>query len=221
MYVWLVLALLSAALEAIAVAKDLRNVEYVSKPAVMVFLFIWLYTTTGLQGNAFWFGLGILFSLAGDMLLVFQLDRLFIPGLIAFLFAQISYIAGFRQELATVTVWSFILLVFLAVNVGRLMRRMIGGMRARGHNRLVVPVLVYGTVISIMLYAALSTLSNPAWTMSAAFFVSTGAFLFSASDTMLAWNKFISPIGSGRVMSIILYQLGQIGLIAGVISQLG
>jgi len=42
----------------------------------MVCLFVWLYATTGLQGNAFWFGIGLLFSLAGDVLLMISLDRL-------------------------------------------------------------------------------------------------------------------------------------------------
>jgi hypothetical protein len=48
-----------------------------------------------------------------------------------------------------------------------------------------------------------------------------GAFLFYLSDVILAWNKFVSPIKNGRIINIGLYHLGQIGLIAGVISQFG
>src|SRR5687767_7021085 len=92
MYLWL--ALVFAALEAIAVSKNLQRLEYIAKPAVMVSLFLWLYTTTGLQGNTFWFGLGVLLSLAGDVLLMISLDRLFVPGLVAFLLAHLSYITG-------------------------------------------------------------------------------------------------------------------------------
>jgi uncharacterized membrane protein YhhN len=117
--------------------------------------------------------------------------------------------------------WSLILAIFIAINVGRLMRRIVGAIRAKGQSRLVLPVIIYGTIISVMLYAAMSTIYDPAWTTSAAFFVSAGAFLFCASDALLAWMKFVSPVKNGRVWNIALYHLGQIGLIAGVISQFG
>jgi uncharacterized membrane protein YhhN len=219
MYIWLILALLFAALEAVAVSKNLRKLEYVAKPAVMVCLFIWLYASTGLQGNALWFGMGIVFSLAGDVLLMLSLERLFLFGLVAFLIAHIFYITGFRDELTVINAWSLILLVLIAINVSRLIRRIIGAMRLKGQNRLVIPVAVYGTVISVMLYAAMSTIYDPAWKTSAAFFVSVGAFLFCASDVILAWNKFVTPLRNGRVLNIALYHLGQIGLVAGAISQ--
>jgi alkenylglycerophosphocholine hydrolase len=220
MVLWLILALIFAALEVLAVSKNVPKLEYIAKPAVMVCLFLWLYSSTGLQGNPFWFGLGILFSLAGDVVLISS-ERFFLPGLIAFLLAHISYVTGFREEILTVTAWSLILGVFIAINIGRLLRRIVGTMRAKGQNRLVIPVIAYGTVISVMLYAAMSTIYNPTWKTNASFFVSLGAFLFCASDAILAWNKFVAPIKNGRVWNITLYYLGQLGLIAGVISQFG
>jgi hypothetical protein len=72
-----------------------------------------------------------------------------------------------------------------------------------------------------MLYAAMSTINNLAWKTGAAFLVSAGAFLFYFSDVILAWDKFVSPIKNGRILNIATYHLGQIGLIAGVISQFG
>jgi alkenylglycerophosphocholine hydrolase len=218
MVLWLILALICAVLEVIAVSKNLQRLEYFAKPAVMICLFLWLYSSTSLQGNVLWFGLGILFSLVGDVLLI-SFDRMFLLGLIAFLLAHISYATGFREEIITVTAWSLILAVFIAINIGRLLRRIVGTMRAKGQHRLVIPVIAYGTVISVMLYAAMSTIYNPAWKTNASFFVSLGAFLFCASDAVLAWNKFVSPIKNGRVWNITLYYLGQFGLIAGVISQ--
>jgi hypothetical protein len=65
----------------------------------------------------------------------------------------------------------------------------------------------------------MSTIYDPRWKTNAALFVSLGAFLFWISDLVLAWNQFVSPINNGRVFNIITYNLGQIGLIAGVISQ--
>ncbi len=220
MVLWLILALICASLEVIAVSKNLQRLEYFAKPAVMICLFLWLYSSTGLQGNPFWFGLGILFSLVGDVLLI-SADKTFLLGLIAFLLAHICYVTGFREEIVTVTAWSLILAVFIAINVGRLLRRIVGAMRAKGQQGLVIPVIAYGTVISVMLYAAMSTIYNPTWKTNASFFVSLGAFLFCASDAILAWNKFVSPIKNGRAWNISLYYLGQIGLIAGVIAQFG
>jgi uncharacterized membrane protein YhhN len=221
MVLWLILALIGAALEVFAVSKNLPRLEYFAKPAVMICLFLWLYSSTGLRSNAFWFGSGILFSLAGDVLLMIALEKMFLLGLFAFLLAHISYITGFREEILTGTAWSLILAVFIAINVGRLLRRIVGAMRVKGQNRLVIPVIAYGTVISVMLYAAMSTIYNSTWKTNASFFVSLGAFLFCASDAILAWNKFVSPLKNGRVWNISLYYLGQIGLIAGVIAQFG
>jgi uncharacterized membrane protein YhhN len=219
MVIWPILAVIFAGLEVLALRKNVPQLETLAKPAVMVCLFLWLFTTTGLQGHLLWFGLGILFSLAGDVLLMISLDRLFIPGLVMFLMAHISYLAGFQEQLLNPTGWSFLLLFFIFLNGYRLLRHIVGAMRAGGHDRWVTPVIVYGLVLSLMLYAALSTIFDPTWETVAAFFVSAGAFLFYISDLILAWNKFVSPFQNSRIYNILTYHLGQIGLIAGVISQ--
>lgn len=221
MNIWLILALIFAALEALALRKGWDKLEYVAKPAVMICLFVWLYLSTDLQGLTLWFGLGILFSLAGDILLMISLDRMFIFGLVSFLFAHISYVIGFQNELLTFSFWSVLLLAIIAINAVRLMRRLVSAMRAGGQSRLVAPVILYSTVITVMLYAAMTTLSNPVWKAGASLLVGLGAFLFYISDIILAWNKFVAPIKNGRILNIAAYHLGQIGLIAGVISQFG
>ncbi len=221
MNILLVLALVFAALESLALFKGLKKLEWVAKPGVMLCLFVWLYLNTGLQGLTLWFGIGILFSLAGDVLLMISLDRMFIFGLVAFLLAHVFYLVGFQNELMEVNAWSVLLSVILAVGAVRVMRRIVSAIRAKGQNRLVVPVIVYSTVITVMLYAAMTTISNPAWSTASTFLVSVGAFLFYISDLILAWNKFVSPIKNGRMLNIGLYHLGQIGLIAGIISQFG
>ena len=224
MSIWLIFTLIFAVLEAFAVSGNIKRLEYLAKPAVMVCLFLWLYTSrasTGLQGNVLWFGMGILLSLVGDVLLLISLERYFLPGLIAFLFVHVCYITGFRDAATDISGWSLIWLAFIAINISRLIRRIVQAMRLNGEDKLVLPVVVYGIVISIMLYAAMSTIYDQRWQSSAAFFVSLGAILFVASDTILAWMKFVSPVRNGRVWNIVLYDLGQIGLIAGVISQFG
>jgi uncharacterized membrane protein YhhN len=219
MFIWLILALIPAILEAIAVSKNIQQLEYLAKPAVMICLFLWLDSTTGLQGQALWFGVGLLCSLAGDTLLMFQSDRLFLFGLIAFLLAHIVYIVGFREALSSLTTWSLIPGMFITVSVVWLLRKIASAMRLGGETRLVAPVILYGVIISVMLFAAVSTLFAPAWKTGAALFVSLGALFFCASDLLLAWNKFVSSLRNGRKWNIILYHLGQIGLIIGAVSQ--
>lgn len=221
MYIWLILALIFTGLETIALSKNRSRLEYIAKPAVLVCLFIWLFLRTGLQGNTLWFGVGILFAMVGDVLLMISLDRLFMFGLVAFLLAHISYISGFKEQLLNPTAWSFILLFMIFINGMRLIRRIVAAMRTKRQDALVTPVIVYGLVISLMLYAAMSTIFDPAWNTSAAFLVSAGAFLFYLSDLILAWNRFVSPLKNGRPLNILAYHLGQIGLIAGVVSQFG
>jgi len=219
--IWVLLAIVFAALEALALTKGLSALERVAKPAVMVCLLVWLYLSTGLQGLMLWFGVGILFSLAGDVLLMLSLDRLFAFGLLSFLLAHVSYIMGFKDQFASASAGSFLLVVILTISATRLMRRIVAAMRTKGQNRLVIPVIIYSTVITVMLFAAMTTIFDPAWTTGASFLVSAGAFLFFVSDIILAWNKFVSPIKNGRRLNIALYHFGQIGLIAGIISQFG
>lgn len=221
MYIWLTLALILASLEWLAVWKGWQRLEYFAKPAVMVCLFIWLYASTGLQGKPLWFGLGILFSLAGDVLLMVPGERMFLFGLAAFLLTHLSYILGFREQLTNPSGWSLIVMIIVLVNGVRLIRRIVGTLRAKGQNTLVTPVIVYGLVISFMLSAAMITINDPAWKINAALLVSVGAFLFYVSDLTLAWNKFVSPLRNGPIVNIVTYYLGQIGLIAGIISQFG
>ena len=221
MNIWLILALIFAAFESFALWKSWDKLEYVVKPAVMICLFVWLYVSTGLQGLALWFGVGILFSLAGDVLLMISLDRMFIFGLLTFLFAHVAYIFGFQNELMSVTTWSVLLAVILFISAVRVTRRILTAIRTKGQTRLVIPVVIYSTVITVMLYTAMTTLSNLTWKAGASILVSMGAFLFYISDLILAWNKFVSPVKNGRILNIAAYHLGQIGLIAGVISHFG
>ena len=217
----IILAIIFAGLESLALWKGWRRLEFVAKPAVMLCLFIWLVSTAGLQGAPFWFGIGILFSLAGDIALLF-IERFFIVGLVAFLLGHIAYLIGFNTPLPqTSSTWSFILAIVIGLGSVRVLRRIVASIRARRQNRLVVPVLVYGTVITLMLLAAMLTLFRPDWNPTAALLVSFGAAMFYLSDIVLAWHRFVSPIKNGRMLNIGMYHLAQIMIVVGVGMQFG
>jgi hypothetical protein len=74
-------------------------------------------------------------------------------------------------------------------------------------------------VITVMLISALLTLFKPDWLRLAALLVGMGALFFFLSDSLLAWNRFVSPSRYGRLPEIIAYHLGQIMIISGVILQ--
>ena len=220
MNILIVLGFVFAALESLALYKSWRGLEFVAKPTVMVCLFTWLYFSAGLEGALLWFGLGIIFSLAGDIFLLF-IDRFFMFGLIAFLLAHIAYLVGFNTPpLQGLSAWSFGVTIVIGMSALRLLRRIVAGVKEK-QPRLVGPVVIYSTVITLMLLSALLTLFRPEWKTTPALLVSLGASLFFLSDIVLAWNRFINPIRHGRMLNIGIYHLAQIAIVVGVAMQFG
>jgi uncharacterized membrane protein YhhN len=214
-------ALIFAALESLALWKKWTRLEYLAKPAVMIILFLWLWTSTGLSGVSLWFEVGILLSLTGDILLMISLDRLFMAGLVAFLLAHVAYLVGFNIPIPQISAWGFFLAVMVGLGGVRVIRRILAALAASGQIRMRTPIIIYGTVISLMLLSAMMKMTDFTWNANAATLVSVGAFLFYVSDIILAWHKFVAPIQNGRIYNIGAYHLGQITLIAGVIAQFG
>ena len=218
---FIILAFIFAALESLALWKSWQKLEFVAKPAVMVCLFIWLYSTAGLQGALLWFGIGILFSLAGDIALLF-IDHFFMIGLVAFLLGHLAYLIGFNTPLPqTTTIWSIGLAIVIGLGSVRMLQRIVGSLRAKGQERLIVPIIIYGTVITLMLLAAMLTLFRLDWDATASLLVSFGAALFYFSDITLAWHRFVTPIKNGRMLNIGMYHLAQIMIVVGVGMQFG
>ena len=217
----LILVFVAAVADWAAVAKGWKKTEYIAKPATMLLLFVWLVVLSHLRGVLMWFGLGVLFSLVGDVFLMIS-DRWFLAGLVAFLLAQVMYIVGLNLPLPDVSpVVSIGLALLLGVSSARVLRRITGGLAAKGLGRLVVPVLVSGMIITVMLLSAMLTLFRGDWKSTPSLVVSTGAILFYFSDLLLAWDRFVTPVRNGRLINMVRYHLGQIALIFGAVLQFG
>jgi uncharacterized membrane protein YhhN len=216
--IYLIAALIFAALTALATWKKNRALEFAAKPAVLALLLIYLWDAVGLGGALLWFALGMLFSLIGDVLLLW-LDRMFLHGLVSFLLAQIAYVIGFNSPPSDVSLWAFAMAVIVALGSARVLRRILSALAEKGNTRMRLPVTVYGLVITLMLLSAMLKLTDPLWGAGASLLVALGAFLFYLSDIVLAWLKFVTPIQNGRVINIGLYHLGQICIAAGVVMQ--
>ena len=211
-YFFFGLALVLAVLDWIAVARGWKKLEYFAKPATMVSLLAFMVQNGGLSGGMLWFTLGLAFSLAGDVFLMLPKDR-FIAGLVAFLLAHVAYIIGFRPRVPSepsVLLIALGLAVMVALVSAQIYRRIAAGLRAKGKQRLLGPVLLYTLVISVMLVCAMLTLLSNRWYPLHALAVSLGAALFYLSDTVLAWNRFVTPLRNGRLINMSTYHLGQL-----------
>ena len=220
----LVIVFTIAVVDWIAVARGWRKVELVAKPLTLAALLV-MFLMSMLEWNGpsllpmVFVALGLFFCLWGDIFLLFA-ERWFMAGLIAFLLGHVFYVIGLNIPLPDVSpVWSFGLAILIALTSSRVLRPIITAVRNQGKIKLAWAILIYGMVISIMLLSALLTLYREEWGALAAGLVAAGASLFFFSDVILAWNRFVNPIKNGRLINMILYHLGQIGLAVGVMLQ--
>jgi uncharacterized membrane protein YhhN len=218
---WLLgLTLILAMLNWWAVYRQVRWLEYVAKPGVMIALLAWLGVAAGFQGSLLWFGLGLIFSLGGDIALMLPKEQ-FILGLISFFLAHVAYLIGFNDTLPPLYVPGVILAIIVLISGINLYRRIAAGLEAGGNAKLKPAVLAYAVVISLMLLSALLTLTRPEWQPLPALMVSAGALLFYISDSVLAYNKFVQPVQYARLIIMVTYHLGQILIITGAAVHFG
>ncbi len=195
-------AALVAAADWFSVARNRPSIEAVAKPSVMVALA--LAVVLGGTAETRWFVVaGLLLSLAGDVALLERVDR-FVVGLASFLVAHIFYVAAFVTESSNAPRNSTMLAVgvLLLVVLGSRGLSIISS-AAEESPKLRLPVTLYIVVLSIMVLAASMHTAVGA----------TGAWLFATSDAILGWNRFVRPLDNGRLVTHVLYHLGQ-GLIA-------
>lgn len=207
----------TAALDWVAVSQRWKKLEYIAKPMVIVILITCLLINGGYQGPPIFFLTGLTFSLAGDIFLMLPEER-FITGLVSFLIAHLAYTRGFYTagiNYSTGLLLGSILVAIVGIIV---LRRVLQGLSIHNQVKFRIPVIIYAIVISIMLISALSTIlvASPAWSIYPAIIAIIGAFFFYFSDTILAWNRFVNPIPSGRLVVIIFYHIAQITITLGV-----
>ena len=211
--VWLSLTVVLMFLDWFAVWKGYEKMNYFTKPGTLIAMFAWFWVVGSMQGILWWFGIALVLSLVGDVMLLLP-DKYFTFGLASFLLAHVFYILGFNQPLPQI---SFPIAV-LALLVSALCLVMFGFIRAgllqkESQRKLVLLVLVYSIAIGLMLFSALMTLYRANWQPVAAGLAASGGLLFFFSDSMLAVNRFVVPFPSARFWVRISYHLGQLGLI--------
>lgn len=195
---WVLLALagVAALVDWWSVGTDRRRVEYVAKPAVMVLLVgAALTLEAGSEWVRWWFVVGLLFGLVGDVYLM--LGR-FVPGAAAFLVGHLAYVAGLvviEHPLPAVLLG----LVIVGADLWGPGRCIVRGAAKRSR---VLGVLVAAYMAAI---GAMVVLAVGSWSTLAGL----GALLFLASDTLLAWGRFVGSAPGGRVLVHATYHVAQ------------
>lgn len=203
-----------------AVAVDARRVEYVAKPLTLILLIgVAAAIDPSDSTQREWFVGALVASLVGDVALMLPSGNgngggtvsavssppmTFIVGLLAFLIGHLGYVGGFLVggdlRAAGFAIGAAVVLV-AALTVGL---RIIRATRASGERAITIAVTAYLVVIGTMVVVAYGTLEVLAI---------VGATLFFASDAMIGWTRFVTPVRHGRVAIMVTYHLGQAGLV--------
>lgn len=143
------------------------------------------------------FGIGLIFSFLGDIVLALPIEKSFMIGLGLFLIAHLFYIYSFfrseRVEPMSRRNWIG-LIIFFAIFMALLILPKAGA--------LAIPVGIYLTVIAVMAGFASLQKQN-----GGLFF--TAAFIFMVSDGLIAWNKFIQALPNSALLIMTTYYIAQ------------
>ena len=193
--------------------EDFSSLHYLFKPAIVISLLIFflLKCKTLNKKLRLIIASALLFSLAGDILLMF-VDRspnYFLFGLVAFLLAHVMYVIAFlKHRNKTLNPFGFI--AFLIVYAAGLFYLVKDGL-----NEMLIPVLIYMLVILSMSTAAYlrkGTISKLSYTL-----VFLGALFFMLSDSILALNKFYEPLAYSNISIMLTYAIAQYLIIFGIL----
>ena len=212
-WVWLGLAAGFAAGDWIAVGWGRRGLEYACKPAATLALVAVAASLDPSHGDRrSWFVVALALSLIGDAFLMLperplRPDTWFIPGLGAFLLAQIAYTTGFAVHGPSAGEYAIGAAIVAVIGVpvaGRFVRAL-----ARSHQKaMIAPVLVYFGAIAAMVTSAIA--GGNGWAIG-------GGALFMASDSLIGETRFVGSRPWGPVAIIVTYHLAQAALVVSLV----
>ncbi|TCZ77101.1 lysoplasmalogenase [Paenibacillus albiflavus] len=137
---------------------------------------------------------GLFFCMLGDGLL-----KWFVVGLSAFLIGHLFYTWAFitRWRFSWIRFSTILPLLLYGIYMGY---RIFHSLQDKGDQVLIIPVLVYLLVISLMCWFSIMTGNK--WSI-------VGGILFVTSDSILAWNMFITDIAYSHVLIMSTYYMAQ------------
>lgn len=203
-----------------AMVSGRHTLEYVCKPLMLVILSSWFFFSSRRYGDRFTLliQVGLLFSLVGDIALMFQDadEFFFLIGLGAFLIAHLCYCIAFINNIAEVGEaegWmvsagiGIVIALFAILFSWELVEKL--------DERLTIPVIAYVVVIACMAILAafrwMRTFPRSFW------MVMVGAIFFMVSDSLLATNRFIRTLDWSPAVIIVTYAIAQFLIAAGAL----
>lgn len=144
--------------------------------------------------------MGLALSAVGDVLLEFE-PSFFVPGLVAFLGAQVTYTVAFVARTRRPCLARAAAAALVGVAAFLWLAPALGALR--------LPVLAYVCAICLMLWRAWSLPGDPALQPRLAAFAALGATSFVASDLLVAYNRFVAPVLALQVLLMLLYWTAQ------------
>lgn len=181
----------------------------------MPLLALYVWSAAGSSAGKWLIIAGLIFSAAGDTLLLFEKEYpvMFIAGLSCFLLTHILYIIYFLSSVkkgpSLLRKNPFIIMAVLVYLAGfaYLLFPKLGGLK--------IPVFIYTIIIGSMLLASLDVyLKLP---VKSAFRFAMGALFFVISDSLLAFNKFFLPVSFAGLLIMLTYCLAQFLIAEGYI----
>jgi uncharacterized membrane protein YhhN len=216
--IWLTIFFLAGVSQIVAQFLPEGWLHWLSKPMLMISLAGYYVGSTRKISFSIVVFVAILFSFFGDVFLLFQDSNgiYFIVGLVSFLVAHIFYVFAYRQHVNTSAGtglnniqkirFSFPFML-LGTGLVTVLYPGLGDLR--------LPVVIYAIVLVAMVLAALFRYERT--TTTSFWMVFGGALFFMVSDSVLAINKFYSPIASSGVWIMITYILAQFMIVQGLI----
>lgn len=213
---FLIIFFIVAAIELMAVVGEWKFISYFSKPLIVLSL-VGYYLASVPKRSPIVIR-ALFFCWAGDVLLMF-VDRdetFFMMGLLAFLIGHILYVVAYRKHqsgdpekglLSTQKIRYSFPIILAGTGLIVILFPKLGGLK--------LPVMIYAIVIMIMTMTALFRYGR---TNTESFWlVFGGAVFFMISDSILAMNKFHSPIPFSGFLIMFTYSAAQFLIVKGVI----
>jgi alkenylglycerophosphocholine/alkenylglycerophosphoethanolamine hydrolase len=171
----------------------------VVKPVPVLCLVLWvLGAPKSAYRNRLAAGLGL--SLAGDVLIEWS----FVAGLAAFLLAHIAYVAAFLADTKRPRLLRAAPIAAYGAGMTAFLWPGLGAMRPA--------VMAYVIAICSMVWRAAARVGQSGAARPGEWAALAGAILFALSDTLIALDRFHSPIAGVQLPIILLYWAGQVGI---------
>jgi uncharacterized membrane protein YhhN len=194
---------------------NLEGFDWFMKPVLLPILIIAVYFFQNFATKKILLT-ALTFSWIGDIILLFagKGELYFILGLVSFLISHLVYIVLFYKQKTTKTnnntilFWlgNIAILSYFYFIIDTLFPKL-GGLK--------IPVLVYAIVITTMLFFAFK--GSLKWTSPGKTYVLLGAIVFVTSDSILAFNKFYTPIAHASFYIMLTYCLAQYLIVKGIL----